>query len=125
MTTELVRHSNKRCNQENIIEQLGNGVSAVCMPSDSLLSNRVRAAIAGQSWNLKHWLCLTLPQRLGSRLLLRMHYRRFRKGLLRIPRQILRRGGRLVHRLLIRIEWTPLLQQGSAWMHRSRVPGEG
>ncbi len=120
---EAVRHSNKRCNQEKIIEQLGNGVPALRLPSDSLLSNWAWMVIAAQAWNLKSWLGLTLPERMGGRRLVRMHFRRFLDRLLRIPCQILRRAGKPIHRLLSRSEWTPLLVQGSAWMHRSRAPG--
>ncbi len=120
---EVVRHSNKRCNQEKIIEQLGNGVPALRLPSDSLLSNWAWMVIAAQAWNLKSWLGLTLPEGLGGRRLIRMHFRRFLDSLLRIPCQILRRGGQPIHRLLSSSEWTPLLVQGSAWMQRSRAPG--
>ncbi len=120
---EVVRHSNKRCNQEKIIEQLGNGVPALRLPSDSLLSNWAWMVIAAQAWNLKSWLGLTLPEGLGGRRLIRMHFRRFLDSLLRIPCQILRRAGQPIHRLLGSSEWTPLLVQGSDWMHRSRAPG--
>jgi hypothetical protein len=36
---EVVADANNRCNQENLIEQLKNGVRAMRMPVDDLLSN--------------------------------------------------------------------------------------
>ena len=115
---EVVRESNRRCDQENVIEQLQNGVAAMRMPSDSLLSNWVWMVIASQAWNLKAWLGLILPESLGGRTLLRMKFRRFYRNLIQIPCQILQRGGRLIFRLLSRNQWTDLLLAGSSYLRR-------
>ena len=37
-TAGVVRENNQRCNQENVIEQLKNGVEALRMPSDTLVA---------------------------------------------------------------------------------------
>ena len=50
---EVVEASNKRCNQENLIAQLNNGVSALRMPSSDLISNWAYMVIATLAWNLK------------------------------------------------------------------------
>ena len=120
-TVGVVRESNGRCQQENVIEQLKNGVEALRMPSDKLESNWVYLVIAAQAWNLKSWLGLALPQMAGARKLVRMHFRRFFREWVQIPCQVVRRGGRLIFRLLSRNEWTPLLLQGSRLLRTGRL----
>lgn len=117
-TEEVVRESNHRCDQENVIEQLANGVAAMRMPSDTLLSNWVWMVIASQAWNLKAWLGLVLPESLGGGKLLRMKFRRFYHSLIQIPCQILERGRRLIFRLLARNEGAELLIRASLWMRQ-------
>ena len=43
---QVIRDSNDRCNQENLIEQTKNGVHAMRMPCDTLLANDARSARA-------------------------------------------------------------------------------
>lgn len=117
-TAQVVRESNSRCDQENVIEQLQNGVAAMRMPSDTLLSNWAWMVIASQAWNLKAWLGLVLPESLGGGKLLRMKFRRFYHSLIQIPCQILERGRRLIFRLLARNEGTDLLMRASLWMRQ-------
>jgi hypothetical protein len=64
--SEVVYEANDRCNQENLIEQLKNGVQALPMPSDGLVSNWIYAVIATLAWNLKIGLSILLPQRLAT-----------------------------------------------------------
>jgi hypothetical protein len=52
---EIVCFANERCDQENVIEQLKNGVHAMRMPSDSLLSNWAYMVLTALAWNLKAW----------------------------------------------------------------------
>ena len=60
---EVVRHADKRCNQENAIEQAKNGLGAMRMPTGTLLANAA-FLMAGQiAWNLRAWLSLlALPR---------------------------------------------------------------
>ena len=58
---EVVFFANDRCDQENVIEQLKNGVNALRMPSDDLLSNWAYMVIAALAWNLKSWYGLLVP----------------------------------------------------------------
>ena len=48
--------------QENLIEQLRNGVKALKMPVDNLVSNWAYMVMASLAWTLKAWLALQLPQ---------------------------------------------------------------
>lgn len=50
---QVVGLANQRCGQENVIEQLKNGVNAMCMPVDDLLSNWAYMVMTSLAWNLK------------------------------------------------------------------------
>jgi len=54
--------ANDRCNQENLIEQLKNGVRAMQMPVDNLLSNWAYMVMASLAWTLMAWFALSLPE---------------------------------------------------------------
>lgn len=112
----IVRKANGRCNQENIIEQLKNGVRALTAPVDNLLSNWAYMVMAGLAWSLKAWAALLLPER-GRRVeqrreekqtLLRMDFATFRQALINVPAQIIRTSRRIVYRLLSWNRWQPV-----------------
>lgn len=119
-TAEVVRENNRRCNQENVIKQLKGGVSAMRMPSDTLESNWAWLAITAQAWNLKAWLGLALPAETGASVV-RMHFRRFLRQWMQLPCQILRRGGRLIFRLLAGSEQAGGLLQASLLLRSHRL----
>jgi len=52
---KIVRLANGRCDQENLIEQLKNGVAALRMPVDNLVSNWAYMVMASLAWTLKAW----------------------------------------------------------------------
>ena len=111
---EVVFSANRRCHQENVVEQLKNGVQAMRMPSDSLESNWAYLVIAAQAWNLKAWLGLVQSDKTMGQRILKMEYRRFLRRLVQIPCQILQRGRRLLYRLLNVNDWTETLLSGLA-----------
>ncbi|MFQ5382714.1 MAG: transposase [Dehalococcoidia bacterium] len=119
-TTAVVREANARCHQENLIEQLKNGVRALRMPSDGLLSNAAYLVIASLAWNLKCWLGLVLRRFREAREIGRMEFRRFVNSILRIPCQVVRTSRRLVLRLLIYTPWARLLLEGTEHLKRLR-----
>ena len=114
----VVRESNGRCNQENLIEQLKNGVEATRMPVREFNANWAYLVIAALAWNLKAWSGLLLPRKLGARAILRMEFRRFLNELILVPAQILMRGRRLIFRLLAVNRWTRLLLEGTHRLKR-------
>src|SRR5258706_16090516 len=73
---KIVALANERCDQENVIEQLKNGVNAMRMP------NRQR----GQE-------------------LLRMEFRRFLHLIVMLPAQIVRSGRRIIYRIMGYNDW--------------------
>ena len=60
---KIVGLANGRCDQENVIEQMKNGVNAVRMPTNDLLSNLAYMVMAALAWNLKAWYGLLTPNR--------------------------------------------------------------
>jgi len=109
---EIVSAANGRCNQENLIEQLKNGARAMEMPVGDLVSNGAYMVMASLAWTLKAWLALVLPEagrwkekhKAQKQSLLRMEFKTFLDGLMRLPCQIVRTGRRIVYRLL---SWNP------------------
>ena len=97
---QIVFFANQRCDQENVIEQLKNGVNALRMPSDDLLSNWAYMVIAALGWNLKSWYGLMVPDKSVGHAIGRMEFRGFVHSFILIPCQILKTGRRLVFRVL-------------------------
>jgi hypothetical protein len=117
-TAAVVRESNARCHQENLIEQLKNGVSATRMPVAEFDANWAYLVIGSLAWNIKAWAGLLLPAKLGARAILRMEFRRFLNELVLLPTQILRSGRQLIFRLLAINRWVPLLLEGTRALQR-------
>jgi hypothetical protein len=109
--TEVVWFCNDRCNQENLIEQLKNGVNALRMPVDSLTSNWSYMVMASLAWTLKAWFALLVRKREHRDQLLAMEFRRFLNGLIRIPVQIVSAGRRIVYRVLGYNQWVYTFMQ--------------
>ena len=92
--------ANQRCDQENVIEQLKNGVNALRMPSDNLLSNWAYMVMAALAWNLKAWFGLLAPDGAVGQQIVHMEFKRFLRGFILIPCQVIRTGRRLLFRIL-------------------------
>lgn len=105
---EVVQEANQRCNQENLIEQLKNGVRALHAPVNTLLANWAYMIMASLAWSLKAWMALSLPttRRWKRRDFakrdhwLRMEFRKFLQQVICIPTQVVHTGRRIVIRLL-------------------------
>ncbi len=112
---EIVFLANDRCNQENLIGQLKNGVRALQAPVDNLVSNWAYMVMASLAWTLKTWFTLLLPEtgrwavkyRAEKQAVLKMEFKKFVNVFLQVPCQIVRTGRRIVYRLLA---WNP-------WQH--------
>ena len=97
---QIVSLANGRCDQENVIEQLKNGVNAMRMPVHDLVSNWAYMVMAALAWNLKAWYGLLVPDRARGLELVRMEFRRFLHAIILLPVQIILAGRRIVYRLL-------------------------
>jgi hypothetical protein len=117
---DVVFSANARCRQENVIEQLKNGVRAMDMPVHDLNSNWAYMVIASLAWTLKTWCALLHPDQATGRSLLRMEFKAFLHNLMLIPCQVVRAGRRIVHRLLAYSRWVPCLLRGVDAIRRFR-----
>jgi hypothetical protein len=72
---EVVKLANERCDQENINEQMKNGVNAMRLPMKDLNSNWAYMIMAALAWNLKAWLGLLMPNRAQGWQIVRMEFR--------------------------------------------------
>jgi len=97
---KIVGLANGRCDQENVIEQLKNGVNAMRMPVNDLLSNWAYMVMAALAWNLKSWYGLLVPHRERGLELVKAEFRRFLNAILLIPCQIVRTARRIIYRVL-------------------------
>jgi hypothetical protein len=119
---EVVFQANDRCNQENLLEQLRNGVRALNMPVDGLVSNWAYLVMASLAWSLKAWFALLLPERgrwkekhrQEKRQVLTMEFKRFINAFIRVPCQVVRAGRRIVYRLLAWNPWQDVFVRGLA-----------
>lgn len=110
--SEVVFESNSRCNQENLIEQLKNGVRALNAPVNNLNSNWAYMVIASLAWTLKAWFALMLPEKgrwkekhqEEKRTVLCMEFKKFLNAFMRVPAQIITQGRKLIYRML---SWNP------------------
>ena len=111
---QIVFSANNRCDQENLIEQLKNGVRAMRNPLDNLHSNWAYMVMCSLAWTLKAWSALLLPvsprwrkkHEAERAALLKMEFKRFADNLLRVPCQIVHSGRRIIYRLLSWNPWT-------------------
>jgi len=109
---QVIAESNQRCNQENLIEQLKDGVRALHAPLNTLQANWAYMVMASLAWTLKAWFALLLPvvprlrQQREREPVLRMEFHTFLQQLMLVPAQIIRSGRQLIYRLLA---WRPRL----------------
>jgi hypothetical protein len=97
---EVVYFSNERCDHENDIEQLKNGVNAMRMPVDDLLSNWAYMVIAALAWNMKAWYGLLTPNKVLGHQIIRMEFKRFINTFIKIPCLIIKTSRRIVYNLV-------------------------
>ena len=102
---KIVGLANGRCDQENVIEQLKNGVNAMRMPVNDLVSNWAYMVIAALAWNLKAWYGLLVPNRERGIELVKMEFRRFLNAILLLPCQVVRTARRVIYRVLSYNRW--------------------
>ena len=126
---EIVFESNDRCNQENIIEQLKNGVRALNAPVENLDSNWAYMVMASLAWTLKAWFALLLPEKgrwkekhkSEKATVLRMEFKKFLNYFMCVPAQIIRQGRKIIFRLLSWNPWQPVFFRLVDRLHRKLI----
>ena len=107
------------------MEQLKNGVQAMRMPVDNLLSNWAYMVMASLAWTLKAWFALLLPESgrwavehgREKLALLKMEFKTFLNAIMRVPAQVARTGRRVVFRLLAWNPWQHVFLRGLDQLH--------
>jgi len=118
---EVVYFANDRCDQENLIEQLKNGVKALRLPSNTLEGNWAYMVIGALALNLKVWLALLQPRVEHRQSLLSMEFKKFLQVWMLLPCQILRCGRQLVFRVLAYNEWVAVLLRSVEVLRQLRL----
>jgi hypothetical protein len=97
---EVVACANERCDQENVIEQLKNGVNALRVPLYDLVSNWAHMVMAALAWNIKSWFAMMMHLKSDRRAYIRMEFRAFLNSIILIPCSVMRRSRSITLRLL-------------------------
>ncbi len=120
---EVVGHANARCDQENLIEQLKNGVNALRVPVYDLVSNWAYMVIASLAWTLKAWMGLVQPRESDRDDLLRMKFKKFLNCMMLVPCQVVRGARRVLVRVLAYTDRVRLLFETISAVRRLRKVG--
>ncbi len=112
---QVVMEARQRCNQENLIKQMKNGVRALRTPLNTLDPNWAFMVMTSLALSIKVWVGLNLPvaprwhtRHLDKRWrIVRMDSSTFLSAFMMVPAQIIRSGRRIIYRLLA---WNP-------WQH--------
>jgi hypothetical protein len=97
---EVVRCANERCDQENVIEQLKNGVNALRVPLYDLVSNWAYMVIAALAWNIKSWFAMMMHRKRDRAAHIAMEFRHFIDSMILIPCRVIRRARSITLRLI-------------------------
>jgi hypothetical protein len=111
---KVVFEANERCDQENLIGQLKNGVPALHAPVNTLNANWAYMVMASLAWTIKARMALSLPvsprwrkkHEAERERWLTMEFRTFLMEVISVPAQIVETGRRLIYRFLA---WRPQL----------------
>jgi hypothetical protein len=105
---EVVRETYRRCDQENVIEQLQGGIAAMRMPTGGLLANHAFLVCARLAHNLKAWLAmLALPTEV-----MRWEWKRFRKAFVYVAARVVLTARTHVLRLAASHRFVEDIRQG-------------
>jgi len=92
---EIVDLTYQRCDQENVIEQFGEGIAGWRMPVAEFQGNSAWLQIARLAWNLGKWIAeIALPSEV-----VRWEWKRFRRHFVYLAAKVLKKGRRLIVQL--------------------------
>jgi Transposase DDE domain group 1 len=104
-TQDAVDLTYERCDQENVIEQLGSGLAAWRMPVAEFDGNSAWLEIARLAWNLSKWIALlALPPEV-----VRWEWKRFRQAFVYAAAHVIRRSRQIVLRFSAAHRWCRIL----------------
>lgn len=107
---EAMRLTYRRCDQENVIEQLQNGISAMRMPTGSFVANSAFLVCARLAFNIKSWLAmLALPAET-----MRWEWKRFRLAFVYCAVRVVRKARQTIVRIADSHRFAPMMQAAIA-----------
>lgn len=87
-SASVIDETYQRCDQENVIEQLGSGIAMWRMPVKEFAGNEAWLEIARLAWNMRSWIAqLSLPEEV-----VRWEWKRFRQAFVYVAAQVVRRS---------------------------------
>ena len=93
---DVIDHTYQRCDQENVIEQMGSGLATWRMPVAEFDGNSAWLEIARLAWNMAKWIAqLALPKEV-----VRWEWKRFRLHYVLVPAQLIKRARQMWVRLM-------------------------
>jgi len=93
---DVIDHTYQRCDQENLIEQMGSGLAGWRMPVAEFDGNSAWLEIARLAWNIGKWIAqLVLPDEVT-----RWEWKRFRLHYVLVPAQLIKRARQMWVRLM-------------------------
>ncbi len=93
---QVIDHTYQRCDQENLIEQMGSGLAGWRMPVAEFDGNSAWLEIARLAWNMAKWIAqLALPAEVT-----RWEWKRFRLHYVHVAAQVIKRARQMWVRLL-------------------------
>lgn len=93
---QVIDHTYQRCDQENLIEQMGSGLASWRMPVAEFDGNAAWLEIARLAWNMAKWIAqLVLPAEV-----VRWEWKRFRLHYVHIAAQVIKRARQIWVRFL-------------------------
>jgi hypothetical protein len=102
---DVIDETYQRCDQENMIQQLGEGLAAWRMPVAEFDGNSGWLEIARLAWNIAKWIALlALPEET-----IRWEWKRFRQAFVYVAAQGLRRSRQIALRISASHRWHRML----------------
>lgn len=102
---DVIDETYQRCDQENLIQQLGEGLAAWRMPVAEFDGNSAWLEIARLAWNIAKWIALlALPEET-----IRWEWKRFRQAFVYVAAQVLRRSRQITLRISASHRWHRIL----------------
>jgi len=93
---DVIDHTYQRCDQENLIEQMGSGLAGWRMPVAEFDGNSAWLQIARLAWNMGKWIAqLVLPDEV-----VRWEWKRFRLHYVLVAAQLIKRARQIWLRLM-------------------------
>lgn len=121
----VIAESNARCDQENLIEQMKNGVAAFTAPVGCIVSNWAWMIIASLPLTFQAWLSILHPDRESRSQIRHMQYRRFLRTIVLVPVRVVRQARGLSLMILAHVRNAELLVEGLRGLRSRASPSPG